>query len=139
MKKDVNKPLSDFERLLMGFSIRYAIGRSSIASQSLPADILKHFYDRMTEDQRIAEAKDVEREVQLCKSFRKLPSSYDEFEVWEKFSLALNSENHCTVVATDSSEHICFKYKDEYYPLKRYIANSYVKCTIPAEYIAGVR
>jgi hypothetical protein len=34
MKKDVNKPLSDFERLLMGFSIRYAIGRSSIASQS---------------------------------------------------------------------------------------------------------
>ena len=136
-----NKGITHILHQLLWMSCRYAIGRSSIASQGLPCDIVREYYNEMTEDQRQSLANDIMREVASSQAFHHIDlKSHDYgdiYDVWIKFASALDNSRHITVhVNQDNSDHICFKYNGEYYPLDRYIANPYVKCIIPVELIS---
>lgn len=67
MRKKNGKPvpLSDWEHTAMWMSIRYCIGRRSIATVSHAADTVRTCYARMTEDQREATAHDIWNELKM--------------------------------------------------------------------------
>ena len=46
-------PLSDYEWTLIWSSIRYFMGRQTIASAMFPADFIKISYSKLYEDQRM--------------------------------------------------------------------------------------
>lgn len=133
-----NKGVSSVQHRLIWMSCRYAIGRSSIASQSLPNEIIQEYYHELTPNQRKSLADDVFREIELRNALydKGVKPIFDVYEVWHKFALALDSTKHITAhIPKDNSDHVCFVYENEYYPLDRYIRNPYVKCTIPVELI----
>ncbi len=132
-KKNKIEPLSSFERLLMWFSIRYAIGRTSIASQCLPYDLIEHYYPRISQEDRDALSKDIERELETLTTLYNAKES--DLEVWRIFAHALGSKYHHNILATDGKNYLCFKFNNEFYPLQRYLEHPSIKCVIPNENI----
>lgn len=48
----MKKPLTQFEWTLLYMAVRYAMGRQSIASATLPAEIVENIWDRLSENQK---------------------------------------------------------------------------------------
>lgn len=57
------KYMTEYEHELTLTAARYAIGRSTISSQSLAKDMAKYAYNRMTEDQSIFFATDIKKQI----------------------------------------------------------------------------
>lgn len=55
-------PATEFEKMLMWTSYRYCIGRHSYVT-SMANDIGTHFYNKLTEEERLHTAKDIRREI----------------------------------------------------------------------------
>lgn len=65
MKKEQKiKPLSDWEWKLTWSSLRYFCGRYTIASATYPDDLLINFGKRLTDDQKRALAKEIQKQIE---------------------------------------------------------------------------
>lgn len=125
--------LTDFERTLLWMAIRYACNRQTIASSTLPQDIIKNWYHRLSEHDKQTIVSDLKRESQYndnCFGDKNIDN-----DTWQKFILALNEEEHFNVICIDGNSYICFKYGDKFYPLEKYIENPHIECFIPTENI----
>lgn len=125
--KTKDTPLSDIEWTTLWMACRYAYTRQTIASTTLPREIIMEYYYRMTEQQRRQLAEDITRELDTWGS--QIENS------WKKFAVAMNSDNHYSVTAIDGSHHTCFRFNDRVFPLKSYLANPSVDTFIPEENI----
>lgn len=78
-KQTKTTPATEFERMLMWTSYRYCIGRHSYVT-TMANDIGTHFYNKLTEDERLHTAKDIRREVK--EHLRFLPFNFNIDKDW---------------------------------------------------------
>ena len=66
-KNNKLKGLSDWEWDLTWSSLRYFCGRYTIASAGYPANLVKNFGDRLSEDQKIALSEEIQKQIDDAK------------------------------------------------------------------------
>ena len=132
MKKP--NPLSDFEQTLLWMAIRYAMNRQSIASATLPTDIISNWYHRLSKNDKERTVIDLQRNLQDFEE-RAFGDPGIDKPIWIKFMNALDENCHIKVKLIDDTEEIVFPFEDEYIPLASYIATPYRHIFIPKENI----
>lgn len=101
-------PLTDIEWTTCWMAMRYAKGRSSIASIMLAGDIVKEYWSRFTDLQRSMLAKEDDNHVHPA---------------WKKFFAALNPET----VTIQGKEIRIFKANGRAYPFEEYLKNPHME------------
>ncbi len=121
-----NKPLTDIEWTMTWMSLRYAMNRQTIASSTLPQDLVKAYYHRWTENQKktiVTECERNEEEI-LRWSGGKSKAFGDETidrPGWLKFWAACNIKKHYKIKLIDDKIYTVFEANNRIYPLKSYI------------------
>jgi hypothetical protein len=120
--KNKKKQLSDFEHTLLWMAVRYAVGRSSIASAMLPGDIIRNWGDLLTERDRKLMFRDIVEHFDDRIRFGKGDLAEDiEDNPWLKFASWLDETNRYTVeceIDGRGETHECFLFMGRYYPIK---------------------
>lgn len=123
--------LTDFEWTLLCGALRYFIGRQTIAAATFPEDVIKNFYQRMTEDQRQFIYREV---VDYYKQWGHIGDKNIDQPVWLKFANACDTRNHRQVELIDGS--ICTVFQSgKIYPINKYLESPYQEIFIPEENI----
>lgn len=127
-------PLSDLEQTLLWMAIRYAMNRQSIASATLPTDIISKWYPRLSEINKQQIVMDLKDNLKDFEG-RAFGDPNIDRPTWIKFMNALDEDCHIKVKLIDDTEEIVFPYEDDYMPLRKYIENPYIHTFIPKENI----
>ena len=150
----------EFEFTMIRLAIQYACGRQTIASATLPEEIIENRYKYMSAEQRNIIVEDLTKYLDRVESScekRVFGSEIIDDKHWQKFLAALDVTHHFTVkVKTEDvpeQEVVCFKcdvmrgywnkekhinkyVKEEIvYPLGSYLERPMYETYIPAEYI----
>jgi hypothetical protein len=128
-------PLSTFEHTLLWMAIRYAMNRQTIASATLPADIITNYYHRLTTAQKLSIVQDLERNENDLKGEAFGNRSIDRPH-WIKFMKCLDEKCHYKIKTVDGEEIIVFEANDKYISLEKYIHHPHQNWYIPEENIA---
>jgi hypothetical protein len=105
----------DFEFNIIRMAIKYACGRQTIASATLPAEIIQQRYQFMLPIQRRIVLSDLKEYLKLLESNdmnRRFGDKIIDDKAWQKFMAALDAKNHFDVfyVEDDHAKEIrCFK------------------------------
>jgi hypothetical protein len=122
MKNKKMKQLSEFEHILLWMATRYAVGRTSIASAMLPADIIRNWGNLLTERDRKLMFRDIVEHFDDRIRFAKGEPTEDiDQNSWIKFASWLDETNRYTVEAEidgKSETHECFLFMGRYYPVR---------------------
>jgi hypothetical protein len=118
---EMNKNLlSDIEYTLLWMAIRYAMNRQSISCVMLPSDIVKNYWYRLTDNQKISIYDDIENHLK-----------YDYFKIdysWLKFSQACNIKGYFNIKILESNKiDTCFTCTNERGEKRIYSLNTYIK------------
>lgn len=127
-------PLNDIEWTTLWMSIRYACGRQTISSATLPQLIVKSYWHRMTELQKKQIYDDLKREYDNYGENAFGSPTIDK-PVWLKFMEAMNEKNRKIAVATDGNNHEVFYINEKYYPLDSYVETPHQEIYLPEENI----
>lgn len=122
MKENNPKPLTDIEWDTCWMAIRYAMGRMTISSATLPRDLCAAYFDRWSDNQKKAIVRDLRQHLQDVARWNGESSAFFgdkniDHPEWMKFLLTLDSACHCRVVDDEGKEHIAIKFNGRYYPL----------------------
>lgn len=128
------KPLSNFEETLLWMAIRYAMNRQTIASATLPTDIISNWYPRLSKINKESIVIDLKRNLESFEG-RAFGDPNIDKPNWIKFMNALDEDCHIKVKLIDDTEEIVFPYEDQYIPLRQYIETPYRHIFIPKENI----
>jgi hypothetical protein len=135
MKKE---KLNEWEWTLIWSSMRYFIGRQTIASAMWPHDFLKNSYKKLDSYQIKSLHKDLEEHF---KDFGKFGNKDIDSPMWEKLMIFL-SNNRYVVVAEgtdiERQEIECFKHGEKYIPIDSF-TNSSIEQYVHEPYIKEVR
>jgi hypothetical protein len=144
-KENEFQPLTSIEYDTMWMAVRYASGRNTIASASLPYEIIESYWERLTDGQKLQLYNDINDEIEDCEKWEKNEGiSLKCDEPWYQFRALLDNTNRYLVTAKDGkkTEKItCFEYKDKFVPISEWIKNPYIfvyvapECIIKSEKI----
>lgn len=98
-------------------AIRYAMNRQTIASATLPRELLRAYYDRWTDGQKEIIARNLREHYDDFGCFGDKNIDHPE---WMRFMLTLDPKAHYTVTASDgeNTETVeCVEYDGKYYPI----------------------
>jgi hypothetical protein len=143
-KKKLEKTvLTDWEWTLVWSSMRYFMGRQTIASAMWPADLLNNYDRYLTQGQRDMIYKELK---QYFDEFEAFGNPIIDSEHWERLMHYMNKNNRYLVQAkyTESGKIvedavICFKYKDVYCSIEKYASNPYHSWYVNPDFITNVR
>lgn len=127
MKTEKNiKPVSDIEWDTCWMAIRYAMNRQTIASATLPTDLIKAYWHRWTDDQKRQIAKDLKQNEEYYSTLKitdekAFGNENIDRPVWIKFMNACDIDNHHKGQLKDGSTYEMFQVHDKLYPLKQYL------------------
>lgn len=113
-KQNQSNPLSNIEWDTCWMSIRYAMGRRTISSCTLPTHLLQAYYSRWTEAQKHLIIQDLNNYLH---DYRKFGDENIDHPIWMKFFYTLDKTKHLFLSLVDGSEIIGFKWNDKYYSL----------------------
>lgn len=117
MKKQAKHPLTSVEWDTCWMAIRYAMNRETIASASLPRELLRAYYDRWSDAQKRTIADNLRDHYEDFGCFGNKNIDHPD---WMRFMLTLDPKAHCIVTATHGrkTETIeCIEYDGKYYPI----------------------
>jgi hypothetical protein len=143
-KKKIEKTkLTDWEWTLVWSSMRYFMGRQTIASATWPADLIKNYDTYFTQGQRDM----IYRELnQYFNEYSAFGNPDIDSEHWERLMHYMNKDNRYLVQAkykekgeTIEDAVICFKHKDVYCSVEKYAESPYHNWYMVPEYITNVR
>lgn len=132
MEKNKKNPLTPIEWDTLWMAIRYAMNGQTIATASLPPDIIKAYYHRLTEEQKVRICEDLKRNIERWGKFGN-PNIDD--RIWMKFWYALDVTKHKEITAIDDTKHIVFEVLYRVYPLAQYVENPHREIDMPVENI----
>jgi hypothetical protein len=133
MKKVTSKnSIKDFEWALLWSSLRYFVGRETIASATFPASVIEHCFYRLSENQKRSLAKEVWEHLE---QHGRVGHQQIDQPHWLKFAAALETEKHIEVMTIDGNIHTCFKVNGRFYPLDIYVRNPNQETYLPEENI----
>jgi len=135
-KEEEPKPLSDVEWDTCWMAMRYAMNRQTIASASLPDQLIKAYFHRWSKPQKAS-------------IVRELKQNLDDFEhafgnpqidkpVWIKFMNALDESTHYKVILIDDTTCTAFEVGEKVHSLEKYIEQPYHNWYIPKENIKQI-
>lgn len=110
-------PLTAVEWDTCWMAIRYAMNRETIASASLPRELLRAYYDRWSDAQKRTIADDLHDHYEDFGCFGNKGIDHPE---WMRFMLTLDQKEHCIVTASDGimTEKVeCIEFEGKYYPI----------------------
>jgi hypothetical protein len=121
MKKE---KLSEWEWTLIWSSMRYFMGRQTIASAMWPHDLLKNSYSKLDSRQIKQLHKDLEEHF---KDFGKFGNKEIDSPAWEKLMIFLSGKRF--IITAEGSdikrqEIECFQYGDKYIPIDGFVSSS---------------
>lgn len=126
--------LPDFEYNLLWMAIRYAMNRQTIASATLPADIITNYYNRLSSGQKFSIFQDLERNEKDLNIEAFGDKSIDRPH-WIKLMKCFDEKCHYKVKTTDGDIIIIFEANDKYIPLEKYLQHPHQNWYIPTENI----
>lgn len=112
--KTNTNPLTAVEWDTCWMAIRYAMNRQTIASASLPRELLSAYYDRWRERQTEAIIKDLRDNISAHTYFGNKNIDHPE---WMRFLLTLDEHTHKIVTATNGQDIECIEFEGKYYPI----------------------
>lgn len=123
--KTKRNPLTAVEWDTCWMAIRYAMDRQTIASASLPRELLSAYYDRWSGGQKETISVELHEYLEDKKRALKTNDVYFgdkkiDHPEWMRFMLTLDPKAHCTVTATHGkkTEAVeCIEYDGKYYPI----------------------
>lgn len=132
VRRDKSAPLSDVEWTLIWASLRYFVGRETIASATYPADIISNYYARMSDGQKKMLVRDISEHFERCGS---IGNEKIDQPVWLKFAAALDDTQHFQIKLSDGSTAKVFKTNERIYPLDEYLRQPHHEIYVPDEHI----
>lgn len=122
MKTDQTKPLTEIEWTTCWMAIRYAMGRCSAASASLPVELLTAYFYRWTEAQKRAIVRDLRNHLDDVKCWNDTDEAYFgdkniDHPIWMRFLLTLDRSAHVEVTLESELKVEAFEYEGRFYPL----------------------
>jgi hypothetical protein len=139
-KKVNTTRLSDIEWTTCWMALRYAMNRQTIASVTLPGDLIKAYYYRWTHGQKQMIIKDLNQNdlITYVGSGGKVTAfgspTIDRIH-WIKFWKCLDEKKHSKVLLNDNTEIVVFKAEGVYYSLEKYLESPTLHWTIEEENI----
>ena len=134
------KPLSDYEWTLIWASMRYFMGRQTIASAMFPADFIKNSYSKLSEDQRMMVYRDLKSHFD---SFNHFGNKDIDSPVWERLMGLMDDNNRYDVIAEGNGVERqtieCFKVGDTYYSVEKILAEPHRNWYVANELIIEVK
>jgi len=145
---------NDFEFALIRLAIQYACPRQTIASSSLPLEIISNRYNSLSKEQKDIIVSDLQSRLDEWVENNMKPVFGDELidhDGWIKFMTALDEDKHYTVQLINGMDIVAFKciqtisewdeterknifHKEEViFPLDKYIERPYHNIYIPKE------
>jgi hypothetical protein len=120
--------LTDLEWDTCWMAIRYAMNRQTIASSTLPHQLIESYYNRWTDSQKRMIAKDLsDNESDVLRwsdgKHKAFGHSTIDRPQWLKFWSACDIDNHVNIELPNGQTVAAFKANDRIYPLKEYIEN----------------
>jgi hypothetical protein len=134
VRRKKHKPLSDVEWTLIWASLRYFVGRETIASATFPADIIQNYYARMSDAQKKMLARDIYEHFDRC---GRIGNEKIDQTVWLKFAAALDDTKHFQKTLSDGSRPVLFQIGERIYPLGEYLRSPHHEIYVPDENIVG--
>jgi hypothetical protein len=143
-KKKIEKTvLTDWEWTLVWSSMRYFMGRQTIASAMWPSDLIKNYDKYLTQGQRDMIAKELKCYFEEYQAFG---NPNIDSEHWERLMHYMDKNNRYLVQAkytendqTVEEATICFKYKDVYCSIEKYARAPYHNWYVNPDFITNVR
>lgn len=127
-----NKPLTDVEWDTCWMSIRYAMGRQTAASASLPKELCRAYFYRWSDNQKEMIVKDLRQHLKDVARWNGDGSAFFgnkniEHPEWMKFLLCLDKAERLTLIDTEGNVHQAFKFNEKFYPIDwwRYLGEQY--------------
>lgn len=133
-KPNVISRLSDFEWTCLWMAVRYAMNRQTIASATLPQDIVMNYYHRLNDGQKKSIAKDLKENED---AFEGQAFGHKEIDRphWIKLWKALDETCHYQVELIDGTKCTVFEANGKIIPLHKYIEEPYHNYFVPLENI----
>lgn len=129
-------PLSEIEWTTLWMAIRYAMNRQTIASATLPEDVIKAYYHRLSEGQRksiVRDLADNEEMFSRMDGHSAFGSPTIDRPHWLRFWYALDDNRHYQVKLTNGEEITVFDLEGEIIPLQKYIEEPHRNWFVPKE------
>lgn len=113
------KPLSEVEWDTCWMAVRYAMGRMTIASATLPRQLLRAYHERFSDNQKSLLVKDLREYLDSHECFGMREIDHPE---WAKFMLTLDESTHYKVVGNIGSKEPfdVFDFDEKIIPVKWY-------------------
>lgn len=116
------KPLTRIEWDTCWMSIRYAMGRQTIVSASLPKDLCRAYFHRWSDDQKAMIVRDLRQYLQDKARWNGDSTAFFgqkniDHPEWMRFLLSLEKESHITIKDNEGNKHTAFEFNNKLYPL----------------------
>lgn len=112
--KENTQPLTNVEWDTCWMAVRYAMGRRTAASASLPRKLLRAYYHRWTDAQKLQIARDLK---EFMGDFGVFGDETIDHPEWVRFLMTLDFPSHLHANLKDGSMIAVFDYEGMYYPL----------------------
>jgi len=133
--------LDEFDFIMLRMAILYACPRMTIASATLPEDIIKYRYKLFSFIHISQILLDLNNYLNWVeenfKCGRRFSESFDD-KIWKKFLAFLDETTHFDILGNDDKTYKTFLCDEVYYSYDRYITNPYIDCYISPENIVKI-
>lgn len=129
---------NEWEWTLIWSSMRYFMGRQTIASAMWPHDFLKNSYDKLGEYQTKSLHKDLEEHF---KDYGQFGNKDIDSPMWEKLMIFLSGKRYIVTAegtGIKRQEIECFKHGEEYIPIDGFVS-SHINQFVYKPYIKDVK
>jgi hypothetical protein len=124
------KILDEFDFNMLRMSILYCCNRMTIASATLPLNIIKTRYNLLNDEQINTILCDLNGYLdwneKTFKNGRVFSSSNYDDKIWKKFMSFLDKTTHFDVLASDEKTYKTFLHDNLYHSINNYIGNPYI-------------
>lgn len=119
--------VTENEWTLIWASLRYFLGRETIASATYPQMIMKNYYHRLSDAQTKSMYEDIKRHFDLMGG---IGNEIIDKPIWLKFAAALNTIDHIEYELKTGEKIMCFEANNKIYPLDKYISDPHCEIWI---------
>jgi hypothetical protein len=122
--------LDEFDFTMLRMAILYSCNRMTIASATLPLNIIKNRYNLLNDEQINTILCDLNGYLdwheKTFKNGRKFSSSNYDDNIWKKFMSFLDKTTHFDILASDEKTYQTFLHDNLYHSINNYIGNPYI-------------